>query len=320
MNKHFLAIGIATSIFLSCSKDEDTVTVSNPETVTISKTDLFPEGVTYDKNRKNFIVSSTTFNTTDIVADDGTTTVLSTDANMPSAYGLKADATRNQLYVAGNGVGTDKAQFGIYNLTTGAIKYSINLGAVSSNPNGRHTANDVCFDTAGNMYITDSYSPIIYKVTQDGVATVLITHPALSPADPSGATFSFGLNGIEYVANGNYLLVSNYDFGTIHKIPLDNPASFDPTPVYDSSGNFDGIIMLPNGKLAVVSNGTEPANCLILSSTNNFATATLEKTIALRTGVATTITLRGEDLYAVYSKLGSSTSQNTFEIGKVNYK
>jgi len=193
------------------------------------------------------------------------------------------------------------------------------LGAVSANPNGRHVANDVCFDNNGNAYITDSYAPIVYRVTSAGVATVLITNPALNPADTSGATFSFGLNGIEYVASGNYLLVSNYDFGTIHKISLDNIAGFSSTPVIDFNGNLDGMVLLPNGKIAVVSNGTEPANVLILSSTNNFDIATVEKTIALKTGVATTITLRENDLYAIYSKLGLSSPQSTFEIGKVNY-
>ncbi len=320
MTKSILVIALVSIFILSCNRDDNnTPTVTNPESVIISRPELFPEGITFDNNRKQFIVSSTTNNGTYTVADNGTSTALSTDPNMQSSYGLKADVSRNNLYVAGIGLGTDKAQFSTYNLTSGALVRSIDLGAVSANPNGRHVANDVCFDNNGNAYITDSYSPIIYRVTSSGVASVLITNPALNPSDPTGATFSFGLNGIEYVANGNYLLVSNYDFGTIHKISLDNIAGFSSTPVIDTNGNLDGMVLLPNGKIAVVSNGTEPANVLILSSTDNFNTATIEKTIALKSGVATTLTMRENDLYVIYSKLGLTSPQSTFEIGKVTY-
>jgi hypothetical protein len=51
-------------------------------------------------------------------------------------------------------------------------------------------SNDLTFDTAGNIYITDSFSPVIYKVDTDYKVSILIQ-------DPAFAGEGFNLNRIE---------------------------------------------------------------------------------------------------------------------------
>lgn len=121
-------------------------------------------------------------------------------------------------------------------------------------PTGPSLLNDLAFDGAGNLYVTDSFAATIYKIpVGGGAATVWFTDPALAghPLIP------FGVNGIRIDKNNKHVYVSvtvDATFnGVIYRLPLvASPAAAD-LEVFASLGftGPDGIAFGKSGKLYV---------------------------------------------------------------------
>ena len=60
---------------------------------------------------------------------------------------------------------------------------------------GNHFANDITLDDAGNKYITDSYSPVIYRIDSAGNASVFVENDLFKG-------MGIGLNGIAWSKAG----------------------------------------------------------------------------------------------------------------------
>src|SRR5262245_10828003 len=121
-------------------------------------------------------------------------------------------------------------------------------------PSGPSLLNDLAFDGAGNLYVTDSFAATIYKVPAGGGApAVWFSDPALAgnPAIP------FGVNGIRIDKNNQHVYVSvtvdaTFD-GKIYRLPLvDSPVATD-LELFASLGftGPDGIAFGKSGKLYV---------------------------------------------------------------------
>ncbi|MEJ7666687.1 MAG: gluconolaconase [Hymenobacter sp.] len=276
----------------SCSKDEDSVAAATPAKITVPQRALSPEGIQYDEANKRFIVSSRTQGRIGTVLDDSTYTQLADDARLVSTIGLNLDATRQRLLVAVSDIGVNTtrstaatlrklAALAIFNPSSGALISYVDLGGLR--PNLPHFANDIAVDAQGNAYVTDSLSPIIYKVDAQGVATVFLENAQLSGGN------GFGLNGIVFHPDG-YLLVAKTNDGTLFKVPLASPASF--TTVTSTQGlvGADGLLLLDNTTLLVVAGSQNTVFRLVTSD----AWATTRPTGSFATGAvsATTITRR----------------------------
>ena len=121
-------------------------------------------------------------------------------------------------------------------------------------PAGPSLLNDLAFDDAGNLYVTDSFAATIYRIPAGGGApAVWFTDPALAgnPAIP------FGVNGIRIDRDNNHVYVSvtvdaAFD-GRIYRLPLvANPMATD-LELFASLGftGPDGIAFGKSGKLYV---------------------------------------------------------------------
>ena len=104
-------------------------------------------------------------------------------------------------------------------------------------PNAAHFANDIAVDGQGNSYVTDCFSPIIYKVDAQGTANIFLEDNRL--AAPAG---SFGLNGIVFHPDG-YLLVVKYDEGILYKVPLANPKAFTLVALGSAFTSADSLLL-----------------------------------------------------------------------------
>jgi len=82
--------------------------------------------------------------------------------------------------------------------------------------------NAICFDTAGNAYISDSFQGIIWKTDKNGnnLTQWVTTNPLLTPA--AGLIPPFGANGIEFNNEHTAMFVANTANRAIVKIPV-NP-------------------------------------------------------------------------------------------------
>ncbi|MBC8085077.1 MAG: gluconolaconase, partial [Hymenobacter sp.] len=196
----------------------------------------------------------------------------------------------------------------------GQLNFNVDLGALFTAPN--HFANDVAVDNDGNAYVTDSFAPVIYKVTPQGVASVFLTDQQF--AAPGGA---FGLNGIVFHPD-NYLLVARGDNGALFKVPVTTPSTFArvTTTGLDLTG-ADGLLLQDNNTLQAVVGGNRVVR---LSTGNSWGAATLAGTFMANQSVSPTTLARraGADSYVLYARLSemmATPQPTTFTIGRVTF-
>lgn len=281
-----------------------------PDLILVKQPGLSPEGIEWDANGKHFLLSSIAEGTVYSVTDDGTTEAFVKDANLKASIGLQVDVERNRLLVCNSDpiVFSDPSAsgdiaLGIYDLTTGKRLQWVSLTDVA--PTGRHFANDVAIGKEGNAYVTDTFSPVIYKVDLEGKASVFAK-------DEHFSSKAAGLNGIVYHPDG-YLLAAVSDEGTLYKIPLDAPDK--PVAVkLEKALGFDGMLLLDNGLLVGVSVGQTPT-IYQLKSTDHWASASI--VASAPNSPASTVTVRDGEVYAIYPHFSDPTPPDAYEIVRV---
>lgn len=330
-------VGGLLTLATACKKDSD-VGVSLPAEVTFTQPGLYPEGTQYDDQRGLFLVSSQTAGRIGQVTDMGSYSIFADDPQLVSTIGLRLDAARSRLLVAVSDPGYNTARtsadtkgklaaLAIFNSSSGAKTGYLDLGAFT--PIGgatypAHFANDIAVDGVGNVFVTDSFAPIIYRVSAQGTITRLLENAAL--AAPTG---KFGLNGIVYHPSG-YLLVAKSDEGALIKVPLGNPGSFTkvtlPTGL-DLSG-ADGIQLLNNTTLLVVCNaqgkvyrlttGNDFGNVAIAAGTAGaFSTGSVYPTTLARRADSTSYVLHS---YLSALQAGQTPVVSDYKLQKVRFK
>jgi len=272
-----------------------------PDVISFKVPALYPEGVDYDAKGKRFFVSSLHEGTVGQVMDDGTYKPFIKDSHMVSAIGLRVDPARNRLLVCnsdpGVSVHTNKATqgklagLGIFDLTSGKLIKYIDLAALSKG--GGHFCNDIAVDDAGNIYATDSFSPIVYKIDTDNKASILLE-------DKHFEGKGFNLNGLVY--KDGYLIVAKSSDGALFKVLVDKPKSFKEVKIDKKLVGADGLLWGKDGSLIVI---THPDTTTIfkLSSSDNWNSAKVEHSVEGGDGYVTTGTLRDGKVYALESHL-----------------
>lgn len=283
-----------------------------PEVVKVNSPALYPEGVEWDEANQRFLVGSLRKGTLGSVKDDGSYEVFATDPRMISSIGVELDAARDRVLVcnsdAGAGEKTGKETMGklaalaVFQLSSGKLIKYVDL---ARDLEGSHFCNDIVIDKDGTAYITDSFSPIIYKVDPDYKASVLINDPAFTGK-------SFNLNGI--VVKDNYLLVVKMNSGQLFKIPLDNPKSFTEVEVKTSEKfeGADGLLWATDGSLILIAGNnahigvpaTTNTNAVFrLTSNDDWKTASVKGKSDTGDVFASTGTLRNGEIYVMHAML-----------------
>lgn len=290
-----------------------------PAAVTISDPGLHPEGVEYDAGGERFLVSSVTRGTVTAVSDDGTHTVVVDDTALVNTIGIHIDRANDRLLVAdadlGVFSGTDgRAALGSYDLETGERIFHVDLAALGGP--GRHFANDVTTDEDGNAYVTDSFAPVIYRVSSAGEASVFVRDSALAPTD-------FGLNGIDLHPDG-YLLVAQAGRRQLLRITLADPTAIHVVELGEAFGADGLTLTAARDLIAVATTGEGEATrteVLRIRSTDSWRTAEIV-TRAPAAENATTAAVRGDVVYVVdarFADMGAEPPAPTFDITRVEF-
>ena len=304
--KVFMVFALAAGL-IACKGGQVRTT---PDTVKFNSSTLYPEGVEWDAQNKRFLVTSIRKGEIGSVNDDGTYWVFAKDPRMVSSVGIDIDAKRDRVLVCNADAGAAEnsspdttgklAGLAVLRLSTGELIKYIDL---AKGLDGGHFCNDITINKDGSAYITDSFSPIIYKVDTNYNASVLINNEAFSGK-------SFNLNGI--VVKDNYLLVAKMNSGQLFKIPLDNPASFKEVKIKENIEGADGLVMTSDGSLLVIANNnahvgipeSAPVNAVIkFKSNDNWATAIAVGKASTGDVFATTGTIRENQAYVVHAML-----------------
>lgn len=296
--------------------DGTTGSTRAPEQIVIPRPGLYPEGIEWDVKRQRFLVSSAAEGSVTAVYDDGTTSMVDSGDGLTSTLGTVIDQARDRLLVTvADFAAVDdpnrpgEAKLAIYDLASGRRTHLVDLGGLR--PGGRHLANDVTVDPAGNAYVTDSFTPVIYKVTPDGQPSVVVDDPRL------GSPEGIGLNGIEYDRHG-CLFAANAGRDTLFRIPLGDPDGLTEVRLSEPI-SIDGITRQSDGDL-VVAAPFAPAVSL-LSSQDDWQSASIVGSVPVAaTDTTTNTAIRDGAVYAInahFAQMNGPKPVQSFEIIRV---
>lgn len=173
---------------------------------------VFPEGIAYEQRTQRVFVSSTTDGT--VFAGDASDETLSPflapgGDGRTTAVGLEADDS-GHLFVAGGATGFAF----VYDATSGALVAKLSGG---SSPT---FINDIAVDKDGVAYVTDSQSPVIYRLVPNGSGGYTIERWLPLAGTPIVYTAGFNLNGIVASSNGKYLFTVQSNTGKLFRIEI----------------------------------------------------------------------------------------------------
>lgn len=271
-----------------------------PSSITIKGVAQNPEGIEYDKNDNTFLLSSMNAGPIVKINTDGSYKPFTSGESFPmSNAGLEIDYKNNRLLVAcfngeelmdGNPETKGIAYLRIYDLQSGILQQDINLSSLFPGAS-MYMANDIAVDHSGNVYVTDWFAGVVYKVDMNGNSSVFWQNDT---------GLQSGGNGIDFHPDG-YLLVSlvsvneqglyaNYGLA---KVPIDSPDKSELVKIGEGFTGFDGMYLKDNGiVVGVTNNGKTPGgNTLIeLSSNDHWQSAKIinSKPITPSTTVAVT--------------------------------
>ncbi len=312
--KHFIALNAIFFTFLT------TLTI-HAQDITFKSDTLYPEGIAYHAKRDVFFVSSLRHGKIGTVDRKGNYTIFVDSPEMISAIGLRLNEKTNTLYVCTSdpGVSTKTtaatqrkfAKLIAYDATTGAQKYIADLGAL--NASGFNFANDVTFDNEGNVYVTNSFSPIIYKVDAAGTPSIFTTYDEWKGD-------GFRLNGIVFHPDGFLMAVSSP--GILYRIPIKKPQEIKKVKCLLLLG-ADGLIYNPaNKELVVISNYSQ--EIIRMRTYDNWESATPWDRFKSVNTFPTTGTIGGPYYFILNAKLNElfdpkAEKSSTFIIQQIRF-
>ncbi len=121
--------------------------------------------------------------------------------------------------------------------------------------------NGLVFDESGDLFVTDSLSGAIFKVTAKGTVTEWASDPLLrgdlNGPCTNGAQFPIGANGI--AISGSSVFVVNTDMGSMLEIPMDGEGNAESVQTFAASdcatlGGADGLVVDSSGHFFVAAN------------------------------------------------------------------
>jgi DNA-binding beta-propeller fold protein YncE len=283
-----------------------TVTLEPPgPALVVRQPALYPETIEYDAARDQFLLGSFRAGAIYAVKRDGAVALVVDDPRLCSVLGIAVDRARNRVWAVNSDLGAGAklsaagpkhlAAVAAYDLATGRALHYVDVAPLYGGP---HLLNGIALDAAGNAYVSDSFSPVLYRVDADGHASVFL-HSQEFNGD------GINLNGLVAHPDG-YLLVIKKSDGAIFKIPLADPYSSSKVRIRRSFVGGDGVTLATPDTLLIVANQTpvfKSNRVFSLKSTDHWATAEVVAEESLGEDYATTAVRRADELYVVSSRL-----------------
>lgn len=306
---------LASLGLIACEDHRDSPNAPFPERIEFVADRQYPEGIAYSAQLAKFLVTSIPLGKIGTVDTDGRYADLLTAPELIAGIGMKVAG--NRVFVCNSDQGRSvrstpattrqTAELLVFNLTTGALERRTDLDALIPAAD-ENFANDVTLAPDGTAYVTDSFSPVIYKVAPDGTASVLVRDAARL-----GST-GFGLNGIVYHPN-NYLIVANAGQGKLYKVDLANANAITEIVVANTSPTANSLpgdgLTLFNNDLYVVTGGSRVAQ---VRTTDNWQTASVVKYDATGYVGATTSVAVNNQVYTLNARIGQNGNDRDFSI------
>lgn len=294
-----LLLGASVLTFTACEDHRLSPNADFPERIDFFAERQYPEGIAYSQKLDRFIVTSLTQGKIGTVSTDGMYEDLVSDPALIAGVGVKV--ADNRIFVANGDNGASSksspatmgktAELLVFNIDTRSLERRVDLDDLL--PGARHFANDIALNPDGTVYVTDSFSPVIYKVTSDGMPSILVRDDVLFSSP------TFGLNGIVYHPDG-FLIVANTGAGKLFKVDLKNGNAITEVSGIGSLPG-DGLTLVGNTDLYVVTGGNKVA---LVRSGDNFATASVVESQTDGYAQATTSTYVNGQVFTLNARIG----------------
>ena len=215
---------------------------------------LWPEGVDHDPRTGDYYLSSVRRRTLVRVAADGSTRELwpSGDHALGAMLGVRVDAARGVIWATTSGLAqmegyapADSAIAALLRIDarTGRIVRRWDLPVVP----GGHVLGDVALGPRGEVYVSDSNEPVLYRLRPGADTLERIRHPLFR-----------GLQGMAVTPDGRFVYVADYALGLLRVRTSDGTAVRVGDVPGSTSLGCDGIA-LHRGAIVAVQNGVAPA-------------------------------------------------------------
>ena len=299
---------IVGAMVFSASALAGSVQLSNTplSSIEVHNDTLFPEGIDYNPKNDKFVVGSFRQGAVFEIDAQGNSHQLIQDDRLHSVLAVRVDSKNNKLYAANSDIGASLrthsegpgklAGLGVYELSTGKLVHYVDLGKLV--PENKHLANDIALDNDGNAYITDSFSPVIYKVDSTGIPSILLKNDTFIGD-------GINLNGIVYHPDG-YLIVVKKSDGTLYKIPVNDPESFQAIKTDRPFIGGDGLILSDKNELVIIANrasGKTTDTAFSVRSDDQWATAKVTDSYYFGDVYPTTGVIKNKDIFVVFSSI-----------------
>jgi sugar lactone lactonase YvrE len=223
-------------------------TLAGPSEVafTIAEPDLIPEGIAYDPKTQTFYVGST-FKRKIVAIERGGRVRDFTKEGQDGAFGfvgMRVDPARHALWAVTSSAGDTMPARGLDNACLGCatvMRYDLNTGKLLKkyelgNKPAAHFLNDLAVTAAGDVFITDTGTGDLYRITRakDALEKWVTLGPALYP------------NGIDATPDGRTLFVATE--AGLRRIDVLTAAV---TSISRSLGSIDGLYFHENSLIAI---------------------------------------------------------------------
>lgn len=220
---------------------------------TLEAKGIIGEGLAFDAKRERFFVSGVHARKIYAIDREGHASTFAANLDR-GAFGMAVDAKRNVLWVATASLpqvdGFQEADRDTAALVKLDLKSGRVLASLRPDDKGKHLFGDVTLASDGEVFVSDSVSPVVFHV--EGTKLTPFARGAFA-----------SLQGL--AATNRYLYVSDYSNGLYaidrksHEItPLDTPDSI-------SLLGVDGIYLADDHTIIAVQNGANPTRVLRLA-------------------------------------------------------
>jgi sugar lactone lactonase YvrE len=224
---------------------------------TLPDSTFWPEGVDYDPRTLRFYVTSVRHGTIAEVNGDGRVreVVPRHSQHIGAILGVRVDPTRDVLWATTSGIpqldGYQPADSGIaallrVRISDGAIEARWDLPPVT----GGHVLGDLAVGPTGDVYVTDSTQPVLYRLRAGADTLERFTNPLFH-----------SLQGVAPTGDGRALYVADYSHGLLRVDLATGTVSRLADAPGSTSLGCDGIAVSGNTIIAV-QNGVVPAQIM----------------------------------------------------------
>jgi sugar lactone lactonase YvrE len=226
--------------------------------LTLSDSTLYPEGADYDPRTGKFYVASIRHRTIVEVSPNGAERELikRDERGNGAVLGVRVDAARGVVWATMAGIPQMEGFRPADSAIAALVRIRISDGSIERrwkfDPARQHVLGDLALGPTGDVFVTDSQDPVLYRLRSGADSLEAIHNPLFR-----------SLQGLAPTADGRFLYVADYSHGML-RVDLGNATVIRvDEPLHATTLGVDGIVLRGRSIIAI-QNGVSPARVLRL--------------------------------------------------------